>query len=287
MDKQAVVALGLPGSGKTTFLAALWHLITAMKVHARLKLVRLEAGEASYLKEITARWLQAKRQERTFHSGNRTVTLKLGTGTDREFDFAFPDIAGEAFARMWEARECDTAIAEALEAPAVMLFIHADKIKAPGWIADDVAQSQDIGIARTVGEQTNWQPQFAPTQVQLVDLLRCLQENPLDVGQRKLAIVLSAWDQVEAEQAPPDEFLKLHLPLLHQYIEHGLSDSWAVCVFGVSAQGAEYDDVDSEPSADAQRMREMDIPSMRIKVVVGGTTSHDLTEPLFWLLEQN
>jgi hypothetical protein len=284
MSKKAVVALGLPASGKTTFLAALWHLVTNMKVEVRLSLVRLEAGEAAYLRAIAARWAQAKKQDRTFQSGNRTVTIALKADVGEEFDLTFPDIAGEAFAQMWEQRECTPAVAEALRATGVLLFIHADTIKAPGWIADDAAQSEGIGVAQHASDPVPWDPQFAPTQVQLVDMLSCLQASPLDVGTRRLAVVLSAWDKVEAEEATPERFLELHLPLLHQYLTHGLGEGWALSIFGVSAQGADYDDVDSAPSDDAERMREMDVPSKRIKVVVGGSTSHDLTEPLYWLL---
>ena len=283
MSKKSVVALGLPASGKTTFLAALWHLITNLKVKVRLSLVKLEAGEAAYLRAIAARWAQAKKQDRTFQSGNKTITLTLKPEVGEEFGLTFPDIAGEAFAQMWETRECTPAVAEALRATGVLLFIHVDKIKTPGWIADDAAQSQGIGVARG-GDPIAWEPQFAPTQVQLVDMLRCLQAPPLDVGPRRLAVILSAWDKVEAEDVAPERFLELHLPLLHQYLVHGLGAGWELRIFGVSAQGADYDDVDGAPSEDAERMREMDVPSKRVKVMVEDATSHDLTEPVYWLL---
>lgn len=283
MSKKSVVALGLPASGKTTFLAALWHLITNLKVKVRLSLVKLEAGEAPYLRAIAARWAQAKKQERTFQSGNKTVTLTLKSETGEEFDLTFPDIAGEAFAQMWEMRECTPTVAEALRSAGVLLFIHVDKIRAPGWIADDAAQSHGMGVARG-GEPVAWKPEFAPTQVQLVDMLRCLQVPPLNVGPRRLAVILSAWDKVEAEGVSPDRFLGMHLPLLHQYLTHGLSEDWDMRVFGVSAQGADYDDVEGAPIADAERMREMEVPSQRIKVVVGEAMTHDLTEPVYWLL---
>ena len=55
-------------------------------------------------------------------------------------------------------------------------------------------------------------------------------------------------------------------------------------MFGVSAQGGEYDEDDKPPREEAQRMRDVDIPSQRIKVVTEGAESHDLTEPLTWLL---
>ncbi len=283
MSKKSLVALGLPESGKTTFLAALWHLITNLKVQVRLSLVKLEAGEAAYLRAIATRWVQAKKQERTFQSGDKIVTLKLKAESGEAFDLTFPDIAGEAFAQMWEMRECTPAVAQALQAAGVMLFIHVDKIKSPGWIADDATQSQGMGVARG-GEPVAWKPESAPTQVQLVDMLRCLQAPPLDVGPRRLAVVLSAWDKAEAEEVSPERFLAMHLPLLDQYLRHGLAEGWTTRIFGVSAQGADYDGAKGPPTAEADRMREIEVPSQRIKVVAGEQTSHDLTVPVHWLL---
>ena len=309
---KAIVAMGLPESGKTTFLAALWHLLTNRKVVVRLSLEKLSADEAAYLRAIATRWAQAKKQERTFQSGNKNVKLTLKSQGGEVFDLTFPDIAGEAFSQMWEMRECTTAVAEALRATGVLLFIHVDKIKSPGWIADDAALADHLSEAQAgagadalpnapvnvpanaskeaqaevqLDGPVKWKPESSPTQVQLVDMLRCLQVPPLSVGPRKLAVVLSAWDKVQNDDVSPERFLELHLPLLHQYLAHGLADGWSHRIFGVSAQGAEYDDVEGKPSAEAEMMRGMEVPSQRIKVVVGDVTSHDLTEPVNWLLE--
>jgi len=309
---KAIVAMGLPESGKTTFLAALWHLLTNQKVPVRLRLEKLAAEEATYLRAIATRWAQARKQERTFHSGNKTIKLTLKSAAGEVFDLTFPDIAGEAFSQMWEMRECTIAVADALRATGVLLFIHIDKIKPPGWIADDVALAATLEVTPAVadagaasdspagvpadssagtpvegqaGGSVVWKPESSPTQVQLVDMLRCLQVPPLNIGPRKLALVLSAWDKVEHDEVSPERYLELHLPLLHQYLSHGLTAGWSHRIFGVSAQGAEYDDAKGAPSAEADRMRDMEVPSQRIKVVVGETTSHDLTEPVNWLLE--
>jgi hypothetical protein len=284
MADEAVVVLGLPASGKTTFLAALWHLLLAGKVSSRLSLVKLRAIEGEHLKAIAARWLQAKKQERTFQSKNRTAVISLKTAEGQEFDLSFPDVAGEAFAQIWESRECDPDVVDALKAQGVMLFVHSSNINYPGWIADDARLSKQMGITRKAGEPIPWQARFAPTQVQLVDLLRCLQEAPLNVGSRKLAVILSAWDLAEGEKKTPEKYLEAHLPLLHQYLNYGLNASWEYKIYGVSAQGGEYDGDKDKPCADAQRMRDLDVPSHRIKVEASDSSSNDLTEPLFWLL---
>jgi hypothetical protein len=57
-------------------------------------------------------------------------------------------------------------------------------------------------------------------------------------------------------------------------------------VYGVSAQGGEYDQnkPDARPREEAARLRDLDLPSKRIKLVFGNTESHDLTAPLEWLM---
>ncbi|SEA61928.1 TRAFAC clade GTPase domain-containing protein [Acidovorax soli] len=284
MNRQDVVVLGLPSSGKTTYLAALRHLMTANEVDVELRLVHLRGEGTEHLHLLVDRWLRAKAQERTTEVKSRTVTMTLREKTGAEFELHFPDMAGESFQRMWEKRECDPSVAAQLRSRGVLLFVHANKYKAPTWVVDEVQQNKALGIAPEPEQPVPWKPEHSATQVQLVDLLQSLQSAPLDAGPRRLAIVLSAWDKAAAEGHAPVTYLDRHFPFLRQYLENGLGEGWTWTVFGVSAQGGEYDEDDKPPREEAQRMRDVDIPSQRIKVVTEGAESHDLTEPLTWLL---
>jgi len=284
MTVRNIVVLGLPGSGKTTFLAALWHLLTSSEVSTKLNLVRLKADQSAHLNEIAALWRKAKVQERTLHAGDRTVTMSLRASAGPEFQLSFPDLAGESFQQMWEGRECSPEVAASLRSSGVLLFIHADKIKPPGWIINDIEDAEAMGLIVEPGKPIPWSARLAPTQVKLVDLLQSLQSATLDAGPRRVAIVLSAWDKTARDGRQPDDYLAAHLPLLQQYLKHGLDKAWNVNVFGVSAQGGVYDEQDKPAKDEAQRIREMDVPSKRISVVSADGQSHDLTDPLQWLL---
>ncbi len=52
MPERSVVIIGLPASGKTTFLAALWHLVTARDVDTVLRFGTLRVGDAAHLNAI-------------------------------------------------------------------------------------------------------------------------------------------------------------------------------------------------------------------------------------------
>jgi hypothetical protein len=287
MDTQphrSVVAIGLPSSGKTTYLAALWHLIFDHELAKKLNFHSLRSGDAKHLNAITKRWLNAKVQERTFISGSRLVSMFLKDQSNSPLLLTFPDIAGETFSHMWEERECDSNEAEYLRNGGVLLFIHADNIKPPKWVVIETATAKELGIEITDDGSIPWHPKYAPTQVKIVSLLSTLREEPLDTGPRRLAVMLSAWDKVRDEGLTPAKFIEEKLPLLHQYLRQD-ADKWEWRAYGVSAQGGDYDkQEDKSINPEAKKLLDLDQPSKRIQLVHGNTVSHDLTEPLEWLI---
>lgn len=286
MSERSVVIIGLPESGKTTFLGALWHLVTGRDIDTMLRFHNLRSGDVSHLNAIAGRWRDAKVQERTAVGGNKLVSMNLLDPAGAQVRVTFPDVAGEAYRRIWEERACESDVAEILHAGGVLLFIHADTIQRPQWVVDEVAMSEKLGLPVPEDEEIAWHPRMAPTQVQAVGLLQLLREGPLDVGPRRLGIMLSAWDKVADEGLEPQAYLEAKLPLLNQYLRRA-ADGWDWRVYGLSAQGGEYDSTkeDAQPSAEAEALRNLDQPSKRIRLVAGTSETHDITEPLAWLIE--
>lgn len=286
ISDHSVVIIGLPESGKTTFLAALWHVVTSQELEeTSLQFGGLDIGDASHLNSIAKRWRAARIQDRTSVTGAREVRMNLKTSDGTIISTTFPDAPGETFRQMWEGRDCSKEVASMLKGSEVMLFIHADSISRPFWVVDEMQLNKDMGISNNDGDPEPWRPELAPTQVQLVDLLQLLRSGPLDTGPRRLVIMLSAWDKVAEEGLSPEQFLEANLPLLWQYLQHG--EGWTVRVYGVSAQGGDYDsnDMTGEPLPQAEQLRLLDHPSKRIRIVRADMESHDLTEPLKWLAE--
>ena len=282
---KSVVVLGLPGSGKTTFLAALWHIVTERDIVTELKFGGLKTGDSAYLNKIAKRWRDAIVQERTAISGNQWVSMNLVDSNDDIFRMTFPDVPGEAYQRMWEARDCEQEIAEGLQAVGVLLFIHSDTIVQPHWVVDEAQLSNEMGVEMEFeGREVDWQPALAPTQVQLVDILQMLQCGPLYVGPRRVAVMLSAWDKVAGEGMCPEAFLNTRLPLLAQHLQQ-ISNGWTMRVYGISAQGGDYDDASGEVAqASADALKNLETASERINLVDGRSVGHDLTEPIAWLV---
>ena len=285
MAETSIVIIGLPASGKTTYLAALWHQIIAGEIETELRFRNLLAGNSEHLNSIARRWRDAIVQERTALTGHRRVSMNLFDAADQAVCVTFPDVPGETYLRMWEDRVCDSGIADILRAGNVLLFIHADTIQAPKWTVDELAVSAEAGLEPPDGPVEEWKPVHAPTQVQLVDLLQLLRLPPLDTGSRFLALVLSAWDRARGEGLTPETYFGAKLPLLRQYLCSG-ADGWNWRVYGLSAQGGEYDtgEAGGQGLCEAEGLRNLDRPSDRIQLIGPAGTTQDLTTPLAWLM---
>ena len=296
----AISIIGLPGSGKTTLLAALWELVNERRVPKVLRFHSIGDNDQSYLPKIVKVWRSAKEQTRTRLTGRGAVRMNLQDDIGNVVQVTMPDAPGEEFRSMWEERELGSVLGKSLATGNILLLINGNKVKAPAWITERAVQRRATKAQKADALPKQWSPSFAPTQVQLVDLLQSISHAPVGGGARRIVVMISAWDKAEGEGLAPDAFLAQKLPLLAQYIESG-RDGWSSRVYGVSAQGGEYDGNaentekadGKEESArnakpvkgkDADRLREVDIPANRIRLVSEIGEASDLTEPLQWLM---
>ena len=288
MKDRSISICGFPESGKTSYLAALWHLVTAKAEQTALEFDSLRNGDASHLNALATRWRNGLKQDRTEIQSNKLVSMNLKNTAGELMRLTLPDLSGESYRAMFEDRECDPLVAKILDdSQGILLLVHADTIKAPLMVTTVAAQTQALGSTITDNQEVAWAPRLAPTQIQLVELLQLLRLAPLSVQTSRVAVVLSAWDKVESEGKQPDLFLAERLPLLKQYLEAG-ADKWQWKVYGVSAQGGDYEK-EGEPLSGAKLaklngLKALEEPSMRIRVVSGNSVSSDLTEPIAWLL---
>lgn len=284
--QQQLFVAGLPGAGKTTFLAALWHVVESEEVDGAMRLVRL-VGESTYLNRIRSLWIDAKELERTKLADEANLRMCLVTAANEEVDLWIPDLSGEAFEAQWTDRIAPNDYCRFVrESSGGLFFVHPD-VKEEHLIADIAGLVPQAAATPTDASPTAqqasapathvpWDARFAPTQIQLVDLLQfvlAIRSNaPL-----RLSIVISAWDLV-AENISPEKWVESHLPLMHQFLKAN-SAVFDARFFGVSAQGGKLDD----PAA-LDGMRARIKPSDRIRISDGDGNAHDITAPLKWAL---
>ena len=124
---------------------------------------RLRAGEAQHLNDIAKRWFAAKKQERTSHDKNRTVTIEMKPIVGDEFVLA-PRSQTSPVKRSqgFEERECDTDVVGSLGSGRMLLFVPCDGDTPSNWIADQAKLSKVFGIKRNVGEPVASGSRFLP-----------------------------------------------------------------------------------------------------------------------------
>lgn len=278
--------IGLPSTGKTSFLAALWYAVQQTRSPSSLILKKLD-GDSGYLNKIRDAWLAFKPVGRNPTDSEAFVSmwLKRNNG-DEEVHLTFPDVSGESFKQQWTSRQLTTSYDKCLRsANGGILFIHSNSITLPLQIAevDSLATLIDSSIAEEVPSPTTssqpmpWDIEKSPTQVQIVEILQFLEGRSYFNPPFRLLIAISAWDLVVASMLEPEDWIAQQLPLLYQFLTSHRA-SFDIAFYGISAQGGAYDgtNVDSLQGKN---------PALRIEIVGKEVKNkHDITEPLLWLM---
>jgi hypothetical protein len=258
--------MGLPGSGKSTYLGALFHGLRQGEVDG-FEMEELPV-ERAYLIELETAWLALKPLERSRHHGPKQVSLALRdkpSGGMIQLDV--PDVVGEDYFVAWETGGWTDALRSTVtQAQGILLFVRADNVHSPALI--------EVGTEIPPGTITppaiQWTPDMAPTQAILCDLLEQARELR-DGVIPAIAVLVTAWDQVAELKLPPSEWLTWQLPLLAQWLQS--QDEISVAVFGISAQGGDV--AQSEVRSDlAKNADTRPIPD----------GADPLTRPLRWLM---
>jgi GTPase SAR1 family protein len=285
IEEREILVMGLPAAGKTTFIAALWHVVSSKEVPSELQMQELQPSR-DHLNDIAKRWRECAPVGRTILGKDRSVTMNLETlDRMRSFHLTLPDTSGEAFQRMFENRRWSASFGAAVErSVALMFFIHPDALVPPQRIDDGVEEAVDImeGIGEhsdntttaTVAEDSQpWEPNRASPQAKILDLLQ-LVIRAKGAQPFRVAIIISAWDLVKNEKLTPEPWLEKRAPLVWQFL-NAHKDKRPYAVFGISAQGNDY-------AKHANELREFIRHSDRISVVSEHATTNDITKPLLW-----
>lgn len=281
--------MGLPESGKTTFLAALWHLIEADETECKLKLDGYR-GDLTYLNKIAEAWRTFQKVPRTSLVGDVDVSINLlNRETGVRGTAYFPDIAGEVFDRQVIERRCRPEFVEEVSTDdGILLFISADVredslsvVELNSRIQVPVGALAPIGLGSNDSIKSNyereWEQDRLPVQVKIVQILSDLRRRPFEQRRRRIAVLVSAWDLTTGMGLAPGQWLANHLPLVDQFLKTN-AQSFQYQIYGVSAQGV---DLGNATAVDvAARLT----PSRRIQIIGPEGAGHDLTIPLVWLM---
>ncbi len=265
-QSRSIVMVGLPASGKSTYLGALFH--TLKSGADGIQMDGLPA-ERDYLIELERDWLSMKPLGRSAHHGARNVELPLvGSDQGGSLTLTVPDVVGESYQQAWEHGYWDTAVKAYVEtSDALLLFVRANAVIPAELI--EVRRSAPSSARKLAP----WSPAQSPTQAILCDLLEQIGEMR-DGHLPPLAVVVSAWDKASEFGLSPSDWLGWQLPLLTQWIA-ARTPAVRFRTFGVSAQGGDLEDESVR--------RQVAVDAGQRPIPAGGNA---ITAPLRWLLEQ-
>lgn len=272
--------LGLPSSGKTTFLAALWHVLNANEIECNFSLDRIE-GDVRYLDSITDAWRTFQKVPRTSMQMEEKISLRVKNNLTQELvTLEFPDLSGETFERLLLTRLLERKKFDTLSSSdGLLLFITADKTDDGLSILDVPVEFRGDSTDGAI-QKKDWDAECVPQQVKIVELLQLIQSHQSKDPQRKIAIIISAWDVI-TESSPniqPVEWLEREFPLVFQYLDNN-RESFDYDVFGISAQGGEI-----KSAQGRNKLAEKMEASTRIICTSDGKINHDITCPILWLM---
>lgn len=278
-----ILLAGLPSTGKTTFLAALWHVLDSGELVSSLRLLE-QPKERTYLNEIRSAWSKGEPVTRTGSGQHHSIELALEiVGGDR-FTLSAPDLSGEAYRDLWTKRMWLEHLHElAVVADGVLLFVHPDAITPVARIdqADELLGALNSGSPPEPHydpmTKTGFDAERTCTATQLVFILQALRDRATP-KQVPTGVIISAWDIITPKDEAPDAWFKRQVPLAHQFL-HSTSTEYPFRTFGVSALGG---DISNAQERDSLLCKSK--PSERISVVTSEGITPDISRPVKWLV---
>ena len=286
MSEKKVLLAGLPSSGKTTFVAALWYYV--LNADSNLTIDSVKGSEDEYLNEISLLWAKYQPVPRTLlnqtnFQGDSIKMNLLNKETDQKLVLNIPDFSGETYRIQFEDRSWDKRYFELVkEISGIILFIDPNDKKSKCELifhennylrmwGDEVPTDQ-------IAPLKTWDYSDVPSQVKLVDALQFLVFHKPQIKDIKVSVVISAWDKIQKIYSPdysPVTWTEKHMPLLYQYLITN-EETFKSRFYGISAQGGDYGDIE-----DKLRLQAFD-PLERIIVKEDADLSKDIIRPILW-----
>lgn len=281
--------IGMPSSGKTTFLVSLANMLMLgeQKTLLSLESCDIPEGMENIQKEIE-NFTEFQPVGRTSRTAAGWLKIPLLDRQGNKTWLHIPDLSGEIFMDLIRERRLKKDIAAQLQTADILLFfLNLDMLPKNQRIPLEEESAMEIiekeymreviesGKNRSIAADAEKKKQI--TQSDLVELLQCV----LYVAKKrvKMKFIISAWDSIEkrldSENRTPKKCLEKFLPLFFQFL---CSNSNQINgeIWGVSAQGFDF----TNPE-ELERWKNDDIWEHARVITPTGAETHDLTTLLF------
>jgi hypothetical protein len=236
MSKRTVVLVGGPDSGKTNYMARLWASLAegngAVSALTTPKNIKYVEDAITHLHGGSF----APRTDQNLEASRGSLTLSLASDADDgAMELVIPDVSGEIWKAAVESGEIPSewmSILESAEGALLFVRVLSDQNVSPlDWI-------NSAELMEVLGDDF----EGYPTQVVLCEMVRFLEEKlsqPANGQAPRLAVVVTAWDLIDQQQASagPRAYLAKEYPLFIGMLDH--LEGVDVAIFGVSIVGGD------------------------------------------------
>ena len=228
---------GLPGSGKSTYIGALWYCLMHPDNIEGIKLVADKmnlADDLTVLNRLSDAYKNMQLIDRNYSDQNETVQINLKVAdSDTRLQVEVPDFLGENFRDLVELKESELVSKWLNDTDTLVYFMN--EVTPPEFEDDHGPEDDESPMpAKDV-------PPFSIKTISAVAMnimvLKCLLSKKTF---KKVVIVLSWWDKnTENGVVPnnPQKYLKEYSPALFNFIQYHIPKFE---IIGLSAQGQEY-----------------------------------------------
>jgi hypothetical protein len=272
--------IGLPATGKTTFIAALWAFLRSGQPPDRYRVTKVPENPA-YLNAIAKAWTERAEMPRSSPGMASQIEFTIEVPSGDPVTVVLPDLPGEVFLNAIRRPSIDEEPADAVTSSDLLIvFVNGQTARTVANLGDQETPAETSPEAPSPPDGADG-PNPTGTEFVIGDLdsdtlntellqrLVCLMR---DQPTPPIVVVVSAWDVLVGLGQTPEQWLKHEQPMTWQYIEE-LRRTTIIGVVGISAQGADYSD---DPNIVRKSSKE------RAWGCDGDSNRTDIAGPLLW-----
>ena len=234
--------LGMPRTGKSTYLGVLWAVIQSPLDESISE--SNFTGDRSYIQRLAEQVARGEEIARTSVDANEEMAIELTFDPGGTAELLIPDTSGESLRLLVDGRSWSPRLLSACaDVTGILLFVHPERLRVPQPLAVlgelEFADGNGAGAREPVAFDTR---EHAGTAAELIDAYENVAELFHEQWPIRVAIVVSAWDVVDGNPTPY-EWMRSRLPGVLATFEAN-SQLAEVEVFGVSAQGGSLENRD-------------------------------------------
>ena len=133
-ERPRIVLLGMPRTGKSTYLGALWALVQS---HLEPSVSEVSfSGDRAYVQTLADQVARAEEVARTAIDASDQLAVSLRFDPGAAVDLIMPDTSGESLRLLFEERAWYPRLRSVCEeATAILLFVHPERVRVPQPLA--------------------------------------------------------------------------------------------------------------------------------------------------------